>query len=218
MGIGGIPDAVLANLTGKQDLGIHTEMVSDGLIAAFEKGIITNARKTIHKGKILGTFVYGSKSLYHFVHRNPLIELHPVNYVNDPRVICQNENMIAINSCIEVDITGQVCSDSIGTKVYSGFGGQVDYIRGAAMAKGGKPIIALPSTAKNDTVSRIVPKLKPGAGVVTTRGDIHWLVTEFGAVNLHGRTLQQRARAIVEISHPDFREMLIAEAKERKIW
>jgi len=218
MGIGGIPDAVLANLQGKQDLGIHTEMVSDGLISAFEKGIITNARKTLHKGKILGTFVFGSKRLYDFVHRNPLIELHPVDYVNDPRVICQNDNMVAINSCIEVDITGQVCSDSIGTKIYSGFGGQVDYIRGAAMARGGKPIIALPSTTKNDTISRLVPKLKPGAGVVTSRGDIHWLVTEFGAVNLHGRTLQQRARAIVEIAHPNFRDQLIAEAKERKIW
>lgn len=218
MGIGGIPDAVLAQLEGKKDLGIHTEMVSDGLIKAFNKGIITNAKKNFHKNKIIGTFVYGSKDLYDFVDHNPLIELHPVNYVNDPRIICQNENMVAINSAIEVDITGQVCSDSIGTTVYSGFGGQVDFIRGAAMAKGGKPIIALPSTTKNDTVTRIVPKLKPGAGVVTSRADIHYLCTEFGIVDLHGKTLQQRARAIVELAHPNFKEMLIEEAKERKIW
>lgn len=218
MGIGGIPDAVLAQLEGKKDLGIHTEMVSDGLIKAFNKGIITNARKTLHRNKIIGTFVYGSKQLYEFVDHNPLIELHPVNYVNDPRIICQNENMVAINSAIEVDITGQVCSDSIGTTIYSGFGGQVDFIRGAAMAKNGKPIIALPSTTKNDTVSRIVPKLKPGAGVVTSRADIHYLCTEFGIVDLHGKTLQQRARAIIELAHPNFRDMLIEEAKERKIW
>jgi len=218
MGIGGIPDAVLAQLEGKKDLGIHTEMVSDGLIKAFSKGIITNARKTLHKNKIIGTFVYGSKELYEFVSNNPLIELHPVNYVNDPRVICQNENMVAINSAIEVDITGQVCSDSIGTTIYSGFGGQVDFIRGAAMSKGGKPIIALPSTTKNNTVSRIVPKLKPGAGVVTSRADIHYLCTEFGIVDLHGKTLQQRARAIVELAHPNFREELIEEAKMRRIW
>ncbi len=218
MGIGGIPDAVLSYLEGKKDLGIHTEMVSDGLIKAYEKGIITNARKTLHKNKIVATFIYGSKKLYEFVDHNPLIELHPVNYVNDPRIICQNENMIAINSAIEVDITGQVCSDSIGTTIYSGFGGQVDFIRGAAMAKGGKPIIALPSTTKNDTISRIVPKLKPGAGVVTSRADIHYLCTEFGIIDLHGKTLQQRAHAIVELAHPNFREMLIEEAKARKIW
>ena len=218
MGIGGIPNAVLANLEGRRDIGIHTEMVSDGLIHAFERGIITNARKALHKGKIIGTFVFGSKKLYDFVDKNPLIELHPVSYVNDPRTICQNSDMVAVNSCIEVDITGQVCSDSIGTRIYSGFGGQVDFIRGAAMAKNGKPIIALPATTKNDTLSRIVPKLKPGAGVVTTRGDIHWVVTEFGRVNLHGRTLQQRARLLVEIAHPKFRDELIAEAKERKIW
>lgn len=218
MGIGGIPDAVLANLAGKKDIGIHTEMVSDGLIKAFEKGIITNAKKSIHKNKIIATFIFGSKELYEFVDHNPLIELHPVNYVNDPRIICQNENIVAINSAIEVDITGQVCSDSIGTVIYSGFGGQVDFIRGAAMAKGGKPIIALPSTTKNDTVSRIVPQLKPGAGVVTSRGDIHYLCTEFGIVDLHGKTLRERAHAIVELAHPNFKEMLIEEAKKRKIW
>lgn len=218
LGIGGIPDAVLANLTGKKDIGIHTEMVSDGLIKAFEKGIITNAKKSIHKNKIIATFIFGSKELYEFVDHNPLIELHPVNYVNDPRIICQNENIVAINSAIEVDITGQVCSDSIGTLIYSGFGGQVDFIRGAAMAKGGKPIIALPSSTKNDTVSRIVPKLKPGAGVVTSRGDIHYLCTEFGIVDLHGKTLRERAHQIVELAHPNFREMLIEEAKMRKIW
>jgi acyl-CoA hydrolase/CheY-like chemotaxis protein len=218
MGIGGIPNAVLANLEGRRDIGIHTEMISDGLITAFERGIITNARKAIHKGKIIGTFVYGTKKLYDFVDKNPIIELHPVSYVNDPRIICQNSHMVAVNSCIELDITGQVCSDSIGTRIYSGFGGQVDFIRGAGMAKDGKPIIALPATTKNDTLSRIVPKLKPGAGVVTSRGDVHWVVTEFGRVNLHGRTLQERARLLVEIAHPNFRDMLIQEAKERKIW
>lgn len=218
MGIGGIPDAVLRYLDDKKDLGVHTEMVSDGLIGAVEKGIITNRRKSLHKNKIIATFVYGTRNLYDFVHQNPLLELHPVNYTNNPFIIAQNDNMTAINSAVEVDITGQICSDSIGTRIYSGFGGQVDFIRGAASAKGGKPIIALPSTTKNDTISRIVPKLKPGAGVVTTRADVHYLVTEFGVVDLHGKSLHERAHALIEISHPNFHDELIAEAKERRCW
>ncbi|HPR64966.1 MAG TPA: acetyl-CoA hydrolase/transferase C-terminal domain-containing protein [Thermoanaerobaculia bacterium] len=218
MGIGGIPDAVLKYLDGKRDLGVHTEMVSDGLIGAVDKGIITNRKKSLHKNKIIATFTYGTRKLYDFVHQNPLIELHPVSYTNNPFVIAQNDNMTAINSAVEVDITGQVCSDSMGIKIYSGFGGQVDFIRGAANAKGGKPIIALPSTTKNDTVTRIVPMLKPGAGVVTTRADIHFLVTEFGIANLHGKSLHERARAMIEIAHPNFRDELTEEAKRRRVW
>lgn len=218
MGIGGIPDAVLHYLEGKKDLGVHTEMLSDGIIRAVERGIITNRLKTLHKNKIISTFIYGSQELYRFVHQNPLIELHPVNYTNNPFVIAQNEKMIAINSAIEVDITGQVCSDSLGTRIYSGFGGQVDFIRGAAASPGGKPIIALPSTTKNDTISRIVPTLKPGAGVVTTRADVHYVVTEYGIAYLHGKSLHERARELVKIAHPKFRDVLIEEAKRRKIW
>jgi len=170
MGIGGIPDAVLKYLANRKDLGIHTEMFSDGIIELVEKGIITNRKKTIHKDKIIASFCMGSQRLYDFVDNNPLIEFHPTEYVNDPFVIAQNEKMVAINAAIEVDLTGQVCSDSLGELFYSGIGGQVDFIRGAARSKGGKPIIALPSTARNGAVSRIVPTLKPGAGVVTSRG------------------------------------------------
>ena len=172
LGIGGIPDAVLARIEGKQHLGIHTEMISDGVVESIEKGIITSQKKTLHPGKVVATFVMGTKKLYDYVHNNPLFELHPCDYTNNPFIIAQNDKMVAINSCIEVDITGQVCADSIGTKIYSGFGGQVDFVRGAAYSKGGKPIIALPSTTKNGTFSRIVPQLKPGAGVVTSRADV----------------------------------------------
>lgn len=217
LGIGGIPDAVLQLLEGRRDLGIHTEMISDGIMEGVEKGMITGMRKTLHPGKVVGTFILGSRQLYDFVHDNPFFELHPADYTNDPYRIAQNDRMVAINSAIEVDLTGQVCADSIGTYVYSGFGGQVDFIRGAARSPGGKPIIALLSTAKNGTVSRIVSMLKPGAGVVTTRADVHYIVTEYGVADLFGKTLQERARALIEIAHPDFRETLLKEAWERRL-
>ncbi len=217
LGIGGIPDAVLSLLQGKKDLGIHTEMISDGLIRAMDSGIITGNRKTLHPGKVIATFILGTRELYDFVDDNPLFELHPVDHTNNPFVIAQNDKMIAINSAIEVDLTGQVCSDSIGTYIYSGFGGQLDFIRGAAASKGGRAIIALPSTTKNNTVTRIVPKLKLGSGVVTTRADVHFVVTEFGVASLWGRNLQQRARALISVAHPDFREMLEEEARGRHL-
>ncbi len=208
LGIGGIPDAVLALLDGKKDLGIHTEMVSDGVVKAIDRGIITNQKKTLHAGKVVATFVLGSNSLYEYVHNNPLFELHPCSYTNNPFIIAQNVKMVAINSAIEIDITGQVCSDSIGRRIYSGFGGQVDFIRGAGYSKGGKPIIALSATAKNGEFSRIVPQLKPGAGVVTTRADVHYVVTEFGVALLHGKNLRQRAEALIAIAHPKFQQEL----------
>jgi acyl-CoA hydrolase len=192
-------------------------MISDGLVRAMEQGIITGNRKTLHPGKVVATFILGTRKLYDFVHDNPLFELHPVEHTNNPFVIAQNDNMVAINSALEVDLTGQVCSDSIGTYIYSGFGGQLDFIRGAAASKGGKPIIALPSTAKNNTMSRIVPKLKEGSGVVTTRADVHYVVTEYGVANLWGKNLQERAKALIQIAHPDFREMLEKEARERHL-
>ncbi len=217
MGIGTIPDAVLASLTGKRDLGVHTEMISDGVMQAMEAGIFTGARKTLHPGKALATLILGSRALYRFVDNNPAFELHPSTYTNDPFVIAQNDNLIAINSALEVDLTGQVCADSIGTAIYSGFGGQLDFIRGAARSRGGKPIIALPATARGGEMSRIVPLLKPGAGVVTTRGDVHDVVTEFGVAQLYGKTLRQRARALIDIAHPQFRETLERAARERKL-
>jgi len=217
LGIGGIPNAALTAMDNKKDLGIHTEMVSDGIMESIEKGIITGARKTLHPGKVVATFLLGSKNLYDFAHNNPLFEMHPVNYSNDPVIVAQNDKMIAINSAIEVDLTGQVCSDSIGYRIYSGFGGQVDFIRGAARSKGGKPIIALPSTAKNDTISKIVPHLKEGAGVVTSRGDVHYVVTEYGVAYMHGKSFRRRAEALINIAHPEFRDELANFAKERKI-
>lgn len=217
LGIGTIPDAVLASLKGKRDLGIHTEMISDGVMQTMEAGIITGEKKTIHHGKAVATLVLGSHALNRYVENNPAFELHPSSYTNDPFVIAQNDNLVAINSAIEVDLTGQVCADSIGTAIYSGFGGQLDFIRGAARSRGGKPIIALPAAAQRDTVSRIVPILKPGAGVVTTRGDVHYVVTEFGVAQLYGRTLRQRARALIDIAHPRFRESLEQAAHERKL-
>ncbi len=208
LGIGGIPDGVLHFIDKRQHIGIHTEMVSDGIVTAIEKGIITNARKSIHRGKVIATFVLGSSDLYDYIDNNPLFELHPCDYTNNPFVIAQNDSMVAINSAIEVDLTGQVCSDSMGTKIYSGVGGQVDFIRGAAYSKGGRPIIAIPSTAKGGTVSRIVPTLAPGAGVVTSRADVHYVVTEYGIASLHGRNLRQRAEALIRIAHPSFQPML----------
>lgn len=217
LGIGGIPDAVLSALKGRKDLGIHTEMVSDGVMEAIESGMITGAKKTFHPYKVILTFMLGSDKLYDFADNNPIFEAHPTDYTNHPFNVSRNDNMVAINSAIEVDISGQVCSDSIGTYIYSGFGGQVDFIRGAAHSKGGKSIIALPSTAKRGEMSRIVPFLKKGAGVVTTRADVKYVVTEYGVAYLHGKNLQERTRALIDIAHPDFRDDLIKEAKSRHL-
>jgi acyl-CoA hydrolase len=208
IGIGGIPDAVLACLADKRNLGIHTEMCSDGMVPLIEAGVINGERKTLHPGKVVAGFALGTTGLFDFLHENPSFEFHPVAYTNDPFVIAQNENMVAVNSAIQVDLTGQVCSDSIGTRPYSGFGGQLDFIRGAARSKGGRPIIALPSTARGGAVSRIVPTLDAGAGVVTTRADVHYVVTEYGVAYLHGKTLRQRAEALIAIAHPRFRDSL----------
>jgi acyl-CoA hydrolase/GNAT superfamily N-acetyltransferase len=215
IGIGTIPDAVLECLADKQDLGLHTEMFSDGSLALIESGVINNSRKTLHRGKIIATFVMGTQRLYDFVDDNPLVEFHPNDYVNDPFIIAQNERMVAINAAIEVDLTGQVCSDSLGHLFYSGIGGQVDFIRGASRSKGGRPIIALPSTAEGGTISRIAPHVKEGAGVVTSRGDVHYVVTEYGVADLYGRNARQRAMALIGVAHPDFRADLLAFAKER---
>jgi len=217
MGIGGIPDAVYASMEGRLDLGVHTEMISDGAMQAIERGVVTGNKKSLHLGKVVITFALGSDTLYEFLDNNPFIEAHPVEYVNDPVVVSQNDNLVAVNSAIEIDLTGQVCSDSIGPYIFSGFGGQVDFIRGAARSKGGKPVIAVPSTAKRGEMSRIVPFLKQGAGVVTSRADVHWVVTEFGKINLFGKNLRERAEALIGIAHPDFRDELIRAAKERKL-
>ncbi len=213
MGIGAIPDAVLHFLYDKKDLGVHTELFSDGVMDLVEAGVITNARKTLHPGKIIAGFILGTHRLYEWVDDNPLIELHPTEYVNDPFVIAQNERQVAINSAIEVDLTGQVCADSIGPKLYSGVGGQLDFIYGASRSKGGVPIIALPSTAKGETISRIVPMLREGAGVVTTRNHVRYVVTEYGVADLYGKTIRQRAQALINIAHPKFREELTRAAK-----
>jgi acetyl-CoA hydrolase len=212
LGIGGIPDAVLKYLFEKRDLGIHTELFSDGVIDLVEAGVLTNARKTLHTGKIIAGFILGKQRLYDWVDDNPLIELHPTEYVNDPFIIAQNDRMVAVNSAIEVDLTGQVCADSIGPRLYSGVGGQLDFIYGASRSKGGVPIIALPSTAK--TFSRIVSMLKPGAGVVTSRNHVRFVVTEFGVADLYGKTIRQRAQALINIAHPQFREQLTREAND----
>lgn len=216
-GIGAIPDAVLRRLADRRDLGIHTELFSDGVIDLVNRGVITGERKTLHPGKIVAGFLLGTQRLYEFVNDNPVVELRPTDYVNDPFVIAQNERMVAINSAIEVDLTGQVCADSIGTRLYSGVGGQVDFIYGAARSKGGVPIIALPSSlTKKDgsSLSKIVPMLKPGAGVVTTRNHVHYVVTEYGVADLYGKTIAQRAQALVAIAAPEFREELIRSAGE----
>ncbi|NOX58213.1 MAG: GNAT family N-acetyltransferase [Planctomycetes bacterium] len=217
LGIGNIPDAVLAHLGDFNDLGVHTEMFSDSIIPLVKNGVITNAAKTLHRGKIISSFVTGTRELYDFIDNNPLVEFHPTEYTNDPFIIAQNNKMISINGAIEVDLTGQVCADSIGDRFYSGIGGQVDFTRGAARSKGGKPIIALPSTASHETVSRIVPHLKQGAGVVTSRGDVHYVVTEYGSAYLHGKSVRERAMALIEISHPKFRPWLLSEAKARRL-
>jgi acyl-CoA hydrolase len=208
MGIGTIPDAVLRRLRGKLDLGVHSEMFSDGVVDLVEAGAITNRRKHVHPGRTVTSFVVGSERLYDFVHDNPFVEFHPCDRTNDTAIIRRNDNVVAINSALEVDLSGQVCADSIGFRIYSGIGGQMDFMRGSALSKGGKPIIALPSTAAGGTVSRIAPALKPGSGVVTTRGHVHWVVTEYGAVNLFGLSLRERGEALISIAHPDFRAEL----------
>lgn len=217
LGIGGIPNAALKAMHDKKDLGIHTEMVSDAIIEAMEKGIVTGAKKTLHPSKAVATFLFGSKKVYEFANDNPAFEVHPVDYTNHPSIVAKNDKMVAINSAIEVDLSGQVCSDSIGTRIYSGFGGQVDFIRGAAQSKGGKPIIALPATTSDGAASKIVPYLKQGGGVVTTRADVHYVVTEHGVAYLHGKNLRQRASALIGIAAPNFREDLEKEAKKRKL-
>ena len=214
VGIGGIPDAVLQHLTNHKDLGLHTEMFSDVVIDLIKKGIINNERKTLHPRKVIAGFVLGTKPLFDFIHDNPIFEFHTTEYTNDPFVIAQNDRMVSINSALEVDLTGQVCADSIGHLPYSGVGGQVDFTRGAARSKGGLPIIALPSTAKQGKISRIVRTLKPNAGVVTSRADVHYVVTEFGVAYLHGKNLRQRAEALIQIAHPDFREELLKWAQK----
>lgn len=205
MGIGAIPDAALRRLANKRDLGVHTEMFSDGIVDLVEAGVVTNRRKSVHPGRIVTSFVLGTERLYRFVHDNPFVEFHPCDRTNDTALIRKNHNVVAINSALEVDLSGQVVADSIGFRIYSGIGGQMDFIRGAALSPGGKPIIALPSMAGGGSTSRIVPALKPGAGVVTTRGHVHWVATEYGAVNLFGLTLRERADALISIAHPDVR-------------
>jgi 4-hydroxybutyrate CoA-transferase len=217
MGIGAIPDAVLNYLKDKKDLGMHTELFSDGVIELVEMGILTGSQKSIHPGKMIAGFILGSHRLYEWVDDNPLIELHPTEYVNDPFVIAQNDKQVAVNSALEVDLTGQVCADSIGPKIYSGVGGQLDFIYGASRSKGGVPIIALPSTTTlgdGRMISRIVHMLNRGAGVVTSRNHVHYVVTEYGVADLYAKSIRRRAQQLINIAHPDFRDELTRQAKE----
>jgi acyl-CoA hydrolase len=213
VGYGTTPNAVLKYLLDKKDIGVHTEMFSDGILDLVEAGVITGKRKTLHQGKIVASFIMGTHRLYDWVNNNDVIEMHPSSYTNDPFIISRNDDMIAINTALEVDLTGQVCADQIGHKFFSGLGGQVDFIRGAAKSRGGRPIIALPSTAQNGTISRIMPHLEEGAAVTTPRGDTHYVVTEYGVAELHGRSIMQRALALIAIAHPKFRDELLAHAK-----
>jgi 4-hydroxybutyrate CoA-transferase len=215
MGIGEIPDAVLLYLKNKKDLGVHTELFSDGVIELIEAGVLTNAAKTIHRGKCVAGFALGSQRLYDYMDNNPLFEFHPQDYVNDPFIIAQNNKQVAINSAIEVDLTGQVCADSIGPVFFSGTGGQLDFMYGALRSPGGVPIIALPATAKDGTISRIVPMLKQGAGVVTTRNHVRFVVTEYGAADLFARSVRDRVHALINIAAPQFREELLYFAKQQ---
>jgi len=217
MGIGEIPDAVLLFLKDKRHLGIHTEMFSDGVVELFHSGVITGEAKTLHAGKIVASFVLGSRKTFEFIDNNPFVEFHPSDYVNDPFTIARNDKMVAINSALSVDLTGQVCADSMGRMIYSGFGGQVDFIRGAARSRGGKPVIALPSTARQGTISRIVDALTEGSGVVTTRGDVHFVATEHGVASLFGKSLRERALALIGIAHPSFRDELRSAARRRNL-
>jgi 4-hydroxybutyrate CoA-transferase len=215
-GIGGIPDAVLPFLMDRKDLGVHSELVSDGVMPLIDAGVITGARKNFKPRKIILGFALGSKQLFEYVDDNPIFEFHPTAYTNDPALIARNDKMVAINSALQIDLTGQVCSDSIGTYFYSGIGGQVDFLRGASRSKGGKAIIALSSTAKNGSISRICPMLDPGAGVVTSRGLIRYVVTEYGVAYLHGKSIRERAKALIEIAHPKFRESLYQYCEKTK--
>lgn len=217
MGIGAIPDAVLGALSDKRDLGVHTEMFSDGVMELARAGVITGARKTIHRGKVVAGFVMGSRALYDWVDDNPEVEMHPIEYVNDTRVILQNPRMVAINAALQVDLTGQVCADLLGHRAYSGVGGQMDFMRGAALSPGGKPIIALPATARGGTVSRIVSALSAGAGVTTTRAHVHYIVTEYGVAHLWGKSVRERAAALIAIAHPAFRDDLAHRARELQL-
>lgn len=217
LGIGSIPDAVLKFLSDKKDLGIHTELFSDGVIDLFNAGVITNGRKSLHPGKIVAGFILGTKRLYEWVNDNPMIEMHPTEYVNDPFIIAQNDRMVAVNSAIEVDLTGQVCGDSIGPKLYSGVGGQLDFVYGSSRSKGGVPIIALPSVATlrdGTQLSKIAAMLKQGAGVITSRNHVRYVVTEWGIADLYGKTIRQRSQALINIAHPQFREELTRQAME----
>jgi len=217
LGIGAIPNAVLSTLGNHRQLSVHTEMFSDGVVDLVERGVITGERNPLHPGKLVTSFVMGSQRLYDFVHDNPQVEFHPSDYTNDTAIIRRNHRMVAINSAIEVDLTGQVCASSIGTRIYSGMGGQVDFMRGAALAEGGKPIIALPSTAAHGTVSRIVADLAPGSMVTLTQGHVHYVVTEHGIADLYGKSLSERARALIRIAHPAFRDELEATARGRHL-
>jgi acyl-CoA hydrolase len=214
MGIGAIPNAVLAQLGNHKNLGIHTEMFADGVLQLVEKGVINGANKKLDKGQMVSTFLMGSQQVYDFIDNNPMVKMMDVGYTNDPFIICQNDKVTAINSALQVDLTGQVCADSLGTKFYSGVGGQLDFVYGASRSKGGKSIIAMPSVT-NKGVSKIANVLNSGAGVVTTRNHMHWFVTEYGAVNLYGKTLQERAKLIISVAHPDHREELERQAFER---
>jgi 4-hydroxybutyrate CoA-transferase len=218
LGIGGIPDAVLQFLGDKQDLGVHTEIFTEGLPELMQRGVITGERKSFHPGKVICGFLLGNRDLYDFVHDNAFVEFFPTDYVNNPINVARNDNMVAVNAAIQVDLTGQVCADSIGERIYSGFGGQVDFMRGAALARGGLPITAMPATALGGEVSRIVSTLDPGAGVVLTRADVHAVVTENGVAWMHGRNVRQRARALIEIADPRFQESLARAARERRIF
>ncbi len=215
MGIGEIPDAVLLYLKDKRDLGIHTELFSDGVIDLIETGVLTNAQKTIHRGKCIAGFALGSQRLYDYIDNNPMFEFHPQDYVNDPFVIAQNNKQVAINSALEIDLTGQVCADSIGPMFYSGVGGQLDFMYGALRSPGGVPIIALPATAKDGQVSRIVPMLKQGAGVVTTRNHVRYVVTEYGVADLFARSVRERVHALVNVAAPQFRDELLRFARQQ---
>jgi len=212
IGIGALPEVVCSQLHDRQHLGVHSEMISDAVMDLVNEGVITNDQKTLHPGKIVATFIMGSRRLYDWLDRNPVVEMHPVSYTNNPAVIAQNRNMVAINAALEVDLLGQVCSDSLGPSQYSGVGGQVDFVRGARRSEGGKAVIVLTSTARDGTISRIVPTLKPGAAVTTSRNDVDYVVTEYGVARLHGKTVRERMRALIEIAHPDFREDLERQA------
>jgi acetyl-CoA hydrolase len=218
MGIGIIPDIVLQFLTDKKDLGVHTEMFSDHLIDLIDSGVINGEKKTLLPGKVVSSFILGSKKVFDYMDDNPVFEFRPSLFVNDPFTISRNDKMVSINSALEVDITGQICADSIGPRNYSGFGGQLDFIRGAARSEKGKPIMAFTSTAKGGTVSRIAPYLKQGAGVTTTRGDVHYIITEYGVAEMFGKSIRERAKSLIEIAHPDFREELERYAYEVKFF